>query len=285
MSKLRERFEEELRLRGYSEVTNRIYVRAVRKFVEFHDRSPRRLGSEEIRAYLVHITTEKQWSCSGIHQAICALKFFYTQVLDRPWEISKVHYPKRKKKLPVFLSEQEVVRLLSATVNLKHKALLMTLYSAGLRLSETLALQPTDIDSSAMRIHVREGKGGKERYAVLSARLLDTLRCYFRRYRPQHWLFCGDTQGEPMSPRTVQRIVGRAAQQAGLLKRVTPHALRHSFATHLLEHGTSLVYIQALLGHRNFKSTVIYTHANQEALSKVPSPLDSLSLPPPEPHL
>jgi site-specific recombinase XerD len=284
MSKLRERLEEELRLRGYSEVTNQIYVRAVRKFVEFHGRSPRRLGAEEIRAYLVHVTTEKQWSCSGIHQAICALKFFYTQVLDRPWEISKVHYPKRKKKLPVFLTEQEVVRLLSATTNLKHKALLMTLYSAGLRLSEALALQPTDIDSSAMTIHVRAGKGGKERYTVLSARLLETLRCYFRRYRPQRWLFCGESQGEPMSPRTAQRIVGRTAQQAGLLKQVTPHALRHSFATHLLEHGTSLVYIQALLGHRNFKSTVIYTHVNQEALSKVPSPLDSLSLPPPEPH-
>jgi site-specific recombinase XerD len=284
MSKLRERFEEELRLRGYSEVTNRIYVRAVRKFVEFHDRSPRRLGAEEIRAYLVHITIDKQWSRSGIHQAICALKFFYTQVLDRPWEISKVHYPRRKKKLPVFLTQQEVVRLLSATSNLKHKGLLMTLYSAGLRLSEVLALEPTDIDSSTMRIHVREGKGGKERYSVLSATLLETLRCYFRRYRPQPWLFCGATQSEPMSPRTVQRIVGTTAQQAGLLKQVTPHVLRHSFATHLLEQGTSLVYIQALLGHRNLKSTVIYTHVNQEALSKVPSPLDSLSLPPPEPH-
>jgi len=285
MSKLRERFEEELRLRGYSEVTRRIYVRAVRKFVEFHGRSPQRLGAEEIRAYLVHITTERQWSRSGIHQAICALKFFYTQVLERPWEISKVHYPKRKKKLPVFLTEEEVARLLSATSNLKHKGLLMTLYSAGLRLSEALALQPTDIDSSAMRIHVREGKGGKERYTLLSARLLETLRCYFRRYRPQCWLFCGEVQGQPMSPRTVQRIVGKIAQQAGLGKRVTPHALRHSFATHLLEKGTSLVYIQALLGHRNLKSTVIYTHVNQEALSKVSSPLDSLSLPPPEPHL
>jgi|tagenome__1003787_1003787.scaffolds.fasta_scaffold20915292_2 integrase/recombinase XerD len=284
MSKLRCRLEEELRLRGYSEVTRRIYVRAVRKFVEFHGRSPQRLGAEEIRSYLLHLTTEKQWSRSGVDQAICALKFFYTQVLERPFEVSKVHYPKRKKKLPVFLSEEEVLRLLSSASNLKHQALLMTLYASGLRLSEALGLQPTDIDSSMMRIHVREGKGGKERYTVLSARLLETLRSYFRQYRPQRWLFCGETQGEPMSPRTAQKIVGTAARQAGLTKRVSPHVLRHSFATHLLERGTSLVYIQALLGHQSLKSTVIYTHVSQPALSKVPSPLDSLGLPLPAPH-
>ena len=284
MSKLRCRLEEELRLRGYSEVTRRIYVRAVRKFVEFHGRSPQRLGAEEIRSYLLHLTAEKQWSRSGVDQAICALKFFYTQVLDRPFEVSKVHYPKRKKKLPVFLSEEEVLRLLSSTSNLKHQALLMTLYASGLRLSEALGLQPADIDSSMMRIHVREGKGGKERYTVLSARLLETLRSYFRQYRPQRWLFCGETQGEPMSSRTAQKIVATAARQAGLAKRVSPHVLRHSFATHLLERGTSLVYIQALLGHQSLKSTVIYTHVSQPALSKVPSPLDSLGLPLPAPH-
>ena len=284
MSRLRRRFEEELRLRGYSEVTLRIYVRAVRKFVEFHGRSPQHLGAEEIRAYLLHLITEGQCSRSAAGQAIGALKFLYTQVLDRPWEVGKVHYPKRRKRLPVFLSEQEITRLLSSPPNLKHQALLMTLYSAGLRLSEALGLQPTDIDSSTMRIHVRKGKGGKERYAVLSARLLETLRCYFRIYRPQRWLFCGANQGEPMNPRTAQRIVEHAAQQAGLTKRVTAHSLRHSSATHLLERGTSLVYIQALLGHHCLKSTVIYTHVSQPALSKVPSPLDSLSLPPPPPN-
>ena len=285
MSRLRRRLEEELKLRGYSEVTIRIYVRAVRKFAEFHGRSPARLGMEEIRVYLLHLIAERQWSRSGVNQTICALKFFYTQVLDRPCEVSKVHYPKRQRKLPVVLTEAEVIRLLSAASNLKHQALLMTLYSAGLRLSEALGLQPTDIDSSTMKIHVRAGKGGKERYAVLSVRLLETLRRYFRLYRPERWLFFGETKAQPMTSRTAQRLVGMTAREAGLTKRVTAHALRHSFATHLLERGTNLVYIQALLGHQWLKSTLIYTHVSQPALSRVPSPLDGLSLPPclPEP--
>jgi integrase/recombinase XerD len=279
MSKLRRRLEEELKLRGYSEVTSRIYVRAVRKFAEFHGRSPAHLGREEIRAYLLHLMTDKQASRSGVEQAIYALKFFYTQVLERPFEVEKVHYPKRPKRLPVVLTEPEVVRLLSAASLLKHQALLMTLYSAGLRLSEALSLQPEDIDSSAMKIHVRAGKGGKERYAVLSARLLETLRRYFRQYRPERWLFFGQTKAQPMTSRTAQRIVAQTARQAGLTQRITAHTLRHSFATHLLERGTSLVYIQALLGHQWLKSTLIYTHVGHPALSKVMSPLDGLGLP------
>jgi integrase/recombinase XerD len=280
MSKLRRRLEEELKLRGYSEVTVRIYVRAVRKFAEFHGRSPAQLGREEIRAYLLHLMTDKQASRSAVDQTIYALKFLYTQVLDRPFEVDKVHYPKRPKRLPVVLSGPEVVRLLSATSSLKQQALLMTLYSAGLRLSEALGLEPKDIDSSAMKIHVRAGKGGKERYAVLSARLLETLRRYFRQYRPERWLFYGETRARPMTSRTAQRIVADTAREAGLTKRVTAHTLRHSFATHLLERGTSLVYIQALLGHQWLKSTLIYTHVGHPALSKVHSPLDELGLPP-----
>lgn len=284
MSQLRRRLEEELTLRGYSGVTIKIYVRAVKKFSEFHGRSPEKLGAEEIRSYLLHVMTEKQWCRSGVSQAICALKFFYTQVLDRPCEVGKVHYPKRQKKLPVFLTEPEVVRLLSSASNLKHQALLMTLYAAGLRLSEALSLQPTDIDSSTMRIHVRAGKGGKERFTVLSVRLLETLRRYFRQYRPKRWLFYGETKSQPLNPRSAQRVVELTGQQAGLTKRVTAHALRHSFATHLFERGTSLLYIQALLGHQCFKSTLIYTHVTQPALSRVPSPLDGLCFPAAEPR-
>jgi integrase/recombinase XerD len=279
MSKLRRRLEEELKLRGYSAATIRIYVRAVRKFAEFHGRSPAYLGREEIRAYLLYLIADKQASRSGVDQAIYALKFFYTQVLDRPFEVDKVRYPKRPKRLPVVLTGPEVVRLLSAASCLKHQALLMTLYSAGLRLSEALGLEPKDIDSSAMKIHVRAGKGGKERYAVLSTQLLETLRRYFRQYRPERWLFFGQTKAQPMTSRTAQRIVAEVARQAGLTQRVTAHTLRHSFATHLLERGTSLVYIQALLGHQWLKSTLIYTHVSHPALSKVRSPLDELGLP------
>jgi integrase/recombinase XerD len=284
MSELRRRLEEELKLRGYSKVTSRIYVRAVSKFSQFHDRSPARLGQEEIRAYLLHLITEKRGSRSAVDQAICALKFFYTQVLNRPCEVEKVHYPKRPKKLPVFLTEPEVVRLLSAASTLKHQALLMTLYAAGLRLSEALSLQPSDIDSATMRIHVRAGKGGRERYTVLSARLLETLRRYFRLYRPERWLFYGKMKSQPMSSRVAQKIVETTVRQSGLSKRVTAHTLRHSFATHLLERGTSLVYIQALLGHQWLKSTLIYTHVSEPALSKVVSPLDGLRWPAPAPQ-
>lgn len=278
MTKLRRRMEEELRLRGYSPATAKAYLWGVGNFAQFHGRSPDQMGAEEVRTYLLHLTEEKKLSPTTINQIVCAIRFFYINVLDRPCEISKVVYQKRKRKLPEVLSEQEVVRLLEAAANLWERAILMTLYAGGLRLLELIQLTPKDIDSQAMRIRIRAGKGGKERYVVLSETLLEVLRQYFRKFRPERWLFYSDKPDRPIHPRTLQRMVREIARRAGLTKKVTPHILRHSFATHLLDHGTNLRYIQELMGHKSLKTTMLYTHVSRHALGQVVSPLDRLSL-------
>ena len=278
MSKLRRRMEEELRLRGYSPVTLKAYIRVVKNFSLFHGRSPDQMGAEEVRAYLLHLTDEKKLAPASVNQALAGIRFFYVNVLRRPCEVGHVVCQKRKRKLPVVLTEQEVTRLLDAAANLKDRAIVMTLYSGGLRLLELVHLQPRDIDSSTMRIRVREGKGGKDRYVVLSETLLEVLRQYFRKFRPQGWLFYADKPDQPMPPRRIQRMIKATALKAGLTKRVTPHILRHSFATHLLDHGTNLLYIQELMGHKSLKTTMLYTHVSQQALGQVVSPLDRLNL-------
>lgn len=282
MTKLRCRMEEELRLKGYSRATIKAYLGAVRQFAEFHGCSPERLEAEDVRSYLLHLLDVKRLSRSTIIQKMCALQFLYTRVLQQPCDLSNVVFPKgrRKKPLPVVLSEGEVEQLLLAAVDLKDQAMLMTLYSAGLRVSELVQLRPDDIDSGTMKIRVREGKGGKDRYTILSKTLLETLRRYFRRYRPQQWLFYSSTPQIAMPTRAVQRMTATTALRAGLNKRVTPHLLRHSFATHLLERGTNLRYIQELLGHTSLKTTMIYTHVSPQALRQVLSPLDRLRLAP-----
>ena len=280
MGKMRRRMEEEMRLRGLADHTVQIYTQIVQRFAKFHRRPPEEMAAGEIRAFLLHLTEERKLNWSTINQSICALRFFYREVLQRPWEVEKLHLQRTRKKLPAVLSEVEVIRLLSAVSNLKHKALLMALYAAGLRVSEATRLQAADIDSGSMRLRVREGKGGKDRYVILSTTLLETLRCYFRRYRPGLWLFYGNDKAAPIAAKTVQRIVAQAADKAGIAKRVTPHTLRHSFATHLLEHGTDLRYIQEMLGHKNIRTTALYTHVSPRALALIVSPLDRLELPP-----
>ncbi len=277
MGKMRQKLEEELRLRHYSERTVQAYGQAVRKFVEFHHRPAEQMGAEEIRSYLLDLV-ERKLSRSSINQAVCALRFFYGKVLARPCAIEDVHFPRRARKLPVVLSEGEVAQLLMAASNLKDEALLMTLYSGGLRLHEVLRLQLGDIDSQRMRIRVREGKGAKDRYTLLSTTLLETLRRYFKQYRPTSWLFFGSTREVPMADRRVQRMIPETAKKAGLKKRTTAHTLRHSFATHLLERGTELPYIQELLGHRSLKTTMIYARVGPRGMSQVISPLDRLTL-------
>jgi site-specific recombinase XerD len=277
MGETRRKLEEELKLRGYSERTVAAYTLWGRSYVAFHRKPAEKMGAAEVRAFLLHLS-ERKLSSSTVNQAGCALRFLYRQVLGRPCEVAKIPLQKRRRKLPVVLTEHEVAKLLAATENVKHQAILMAMYSAGLRLKEVLGLQVKDIESSAMHIRVRQAKGGKERYVMLSLRLLETLRHYFREYRPKQWLFFGATKDEPMHPRTVQRAVDKAAKAAGIARRVTSHALRHSFATHLLEHGTNLRYIQELLGHGSVRTTTIYTHVTRRGLSKIVSPLDWLTL-------
>ena len=276
MTKLRRRMEEELRLRRYSQATIKAYIGAVSAFARFHGRPPEQLGAEEVRSYLLHLTDEKKLSWSTINQAICGIRFLYIKVLDRPLEVGKVAHQKRQRRLPSVLSAQEIIQLIEAAANLRERAILMALYSGGLRLRELIELEIADIDSTAMRIRLRAGKGGKERYVVLSVTLLEVLRQYFREFCPKRWLFYTGKPEHQIKPRSIQRMVGEIAVRAGLRKRVSPHTLRHSFATHLLDHGTNLVYIQELLGHKSLKTTLLYTHVSRQSLDKVVSPLDRL---------
>jgi site-specific recombinase XerD len=276
MGAMRDRMEKELKLRGYSPRTLKAYLYAVHNFVKYHKRPAEKMGIPEARAYVLHLIEEKKLGKSSVIQAVCALRFFYCKVLRRSFSLDDLPYQKRKRHLPQTLSEKEVSALLQAEANLKHRAILMTLYSGGLRLQEAIQLRPADIDSAGMRIRIRAGKGGKERFVMLSFALLDTLREYFREYRPEQWLFYGHTKDEPIHPRSVQRFIKQAASAAGIRTRVTPHVLRHSFATHLLDRGTNLRYIQELLGHRNLGTTVVYTHVSRQMLTEVVSPLDWL---------
>lgn len=277
MGEMRDRMEKEMKLRGYSPRTLKVYLGAVHNFVKFHKRPAEQMGVAEARAYILDLIEKKQLSRSSVIQAVCALRFFYQKVLRSPFEVDKLPFLKRHKPLPCALSEKEVAALIEAELDLKQRAILMTLYSGGLRLQEVIQLRIKDIDSVGMRIHIRAGKGGKARYVMLSFTLLDTLREYFKLYRPKQWLFFGRHPDEPLNPRSVQKMIVRAAAAAGLRKRVTAHVLRHSFATHLLDRGTNLRYIQELLGHASIKTTMIYTHVSRRVLAEVVSPLDWLA--------
>lgn len=283
MGEMRDRMEKELKLRGYSPRTIKTYLRVIHNFVAFHRRPAEKMGSAEARSYLLHLIEDKHLSSSAINQAGAALRYFYGQVLGRPIEVEKIPLQKRQRRLPFALSEREVAAFLAAEPNLKHRAILMTLYAGGLRLQEAIQLQPKDIDSAGMRIRIRVGKGGKERYVMLAVTLLHTLRAYFKQYRPERWLFYGRSKNEPIDPRTVQRVITKATKAAGIRKRVTAHILRHSFATHLLDRGTNLRYLQELLGHRHIRTTMIYTHVSRRVCA-VRSPLDWLSATPEEPQ-
>jgi site-specific recombinase XerD len=279
---MRRRMEEELKLRGYSPRTHKVYVDWVRRFAAYYRRPPEEMGGEDVRAFLVDLLEVRKLSRSSLIQALCALKFFYSDVLHRSFEVEDLRFAKRKRKLPTVLSESEVKKVLAAATDLKEQVIVMTLYSGGLRLSELLHLQVKDIDSNKMQIRVRHGKGAKDRNVVLSRTLLNALRTYFLKYRPQTWLFYGQTPQHKLNERTVQRLVSRLGEQAGLRYHITAHTLRHSFATHLLERGTEVPYIQELLGHRSIKTTMLYTRVSPRALNKVISPLDRLDWKAPE---
>lgn len=282
MTEMRRRMEEELELRGCSSRTSKAYLDWVRRFAAHSKRPPEQMGSEEARAFLIDLLEVQRLSRPSVIQAFCALKFFYVHVLHRPYELGDLHLPRRSRKLPRVLSETEVRRLLESATDLKEQAILMTFYATGLRLNELIHLQVTDIDSTKMQICVRQGKGAKDRNVLLSPALLDVLRRYYRCYRPATWLFCGQNPEQPIDDRIVQRMVRRLSDKAGLHPPATAHALRHSFATHLLEHGTQLPYIQELLGHRHLQTTMLYTRVSPRALRNVISPLDSLDWKAPE---
>jgi site-specific recombinase XerD len=271
---------EDMQIRNLSPKTQRNYLDQVAKFAQFFGKSPSLLGPEEIRTYQVYLVQEKQVAWSVLNQAVCALRFFYRITLGKDWAIQRIPAPKTEKKLPVVLSADEVARFFAAIPSLKHRAILMTAYAAGLRVSEVTNLQVADIDSQRMVIRVRQGKGRKDRYVMLSPHLLTLLRTYWKVRRPTSWLFPGRNQGRPISVRMVQIACQQVRVEAGLSKQVTVRALRHSFATHLLEAGTDVRTIQILLGHRSLQTTARYTHVSTSTIRAAASPLDALTLTP-----
>jgi integrase/recombinase XerD len=278
MTPLRQRMLEDLRVRNYAPKTQRTYINAVARFAAHFGQSPDQLTGEHIRTYLVHLVDEKGISWSLFNQAVCALRFLYKVTMGRGEMVPDIPFPRAIKKLPTVLSAEEVARLLRAVRHPKHRMVLMTIYAAGLRISEALALKTNDIDSERMVIHVRQGKGRKDRTVMLSPQLLAALREYAHRMRPRDWLFPGRQLDHALHPTAIQRACAEAARTAALGKHASVHTLRHSFATHLLEAGTDLRLIQTLLGHNSIKTTAIYTHVSAQRLHSTPSPLDRLEL-------
>jgi site-specific recombinase XerD len=284
MGQFRDRMDDELRLRGYSANTRRAYLRCVHDFVRYFMRPPDQLTREHIHRYQLHLARERQLSSSAFNQAVCALRFFYRDVLKKAWDVRQIPYQKTGHRLPEILSPEEVAALFRATGNLKHRALLMTIYAGGLRVAEVTHLRVTDVDPQRMVIRIEQGKGRKDRYVMLSPYLLAVLRQYCAAVHPTTLLFPSRGGERPLSRGTVARIFQHARHRARITKAVTPYSLRHACATHLLERGTNLRVIQVLLGHRSLRTTQRYTHVDATYLRDTPSPLDSLpnlpSLPP-----
>jgi site-specific recombinase XerD len=279
MTPLRQRMLEDMQLRNFSPNTREAYLRAVAQFALHYQKSPDQLGTEEVRAYLLHLVNDRHVAPSTFNQVRCALRFFYRVTLGRDWALDRIVCQKEEKKLPVVLSRDEIRRLFAAAGRLKSRAILMTLYAAGLRVSEVVGLKVADIDSQRMAIRVRQGKGRKDRYVMLSPTLLATLRDYWKAYRPSDWLFPGKEANKQLDRQTVNCICGAAGRRARLARRISPHTLRHSFATHLLEAGTDIRTIQALLGHRSLRTTALYTFVSLDKVAATTSPLDLLAAP------
>jgi site-specific recombinase XerD len=276
MGEFRDRMERDLRIRGYSPCTIGCYLDRVKDYVRYYMRPPDELTLEDLYDYQFHLTAERQVSWAFFNQTVCALRFFYRATLQKDWEVQAIPYQKTGRRLPSVLSREEVARLLGGVENLKHRALLTTGYACGLRVSEAVHLHVHDIDSQRMTVRIEQGKGRKDRYVMLAPSLLTLLRDYWREYRPQSWLFPGDGPAQPLSSHSAQKVFRKALERAGLRKPASFHALRHAFATHLLEGGTDIRTVQVLLGHRSLATTQKYTHVSENFLHQTQSPLESL---------
>lgn len=285
MGKLYEKMKMDLELKNYSKRTVKCYLTQMRAFAAFFKQSPAQLDEQHIRQYLHHLIKDKNASQAVVSQTYSALKFFYTTTLERVWDAKRLPRSRASRRLPTVFSLEEVSAMLTAVRNLKHKAILTTIYSAGLRVGEAVELAPADIDSQRMLIRVRQGKGGKDRYTLLAETTLALLRTYWSVYQPRQWLFPGQKEHKPIDRSTVRRVFKTACAKAGIRKRSSVHTLRHSFATHLLEDGVDLFYIQRLLGHRTAQTTAIYLHVTYKGVARqVKSPIERLA-PPIDPAL
>jgi len=281
VTSLRQKMTDELVRRNYSQGTARAYLRSIKEFARYFNRPPDQLGPEHIREYAAHLFETRQLSSSSVCQQVAALRFFYVKTFRKAWSVEDTPYPKREKSLPLVLSVEEVSRLIDAAATPYHRTLLMTAYGTGARRAEIVNLQIADIDKSMMRIHIREGKGGKDREVPLSPTLYEELRQHYRRLtrKPTVWLFPGGryhTSDNPISDKVVWHACRWAAERAGIRKPIHPHTLRHCFATHLYDAGTDLCTIQELLGHYDLKETARYIHLSNKHMRDLVHPLDRL---------
>lgn len=276
MTPLRQRMIEDLQLRNLSPATQRNYIAHVAAFARFFGQSPEALDQEAVRQYLLYLLNERKMSPENVNQQASALKFLYLTTLEMPWSDADFPRVKRPHRLPVVLSHEEVVQFFDHVPSLKYRAALMICYGAGLRVSEAVAVKVSDIDSQRMLIRVEQGKGRKDRYTMLSPRLLEVLRVYWRAARPQTYLFPSWRTGLHLGASSLQYACRDAWLRSGLRKRITVHTLRHSFATHLLENGTDVRIIQVLLGHSRIDTTARYTAVTPQLVGATLSPLDRL---------
>jgi len=277
VSPLRQRMIEDMTIRNLSRSTQQSYIYAVAKFSRHFQCSPDRIGMEEVRAYQLHLVAQK-YSWTHINQVACALRFFYGVTLGRKDAIERIVSGREPDRLPPVLNREEIVRFLKAVEGTRNRVALTTAYAAGLRIGEVVRLKVGAIDSERMLLHIEGGKGGRDRFAMLSPRLLEILRAYWRRARPSSWLFPGQEPGGHVSIGALQSACRVAKRNARIGKRVTPHSLRHSFATHLLESGTDIRIIQVLLGHSHVDTTARYAQVATRLIAGTPSPFDQLAL-------
>ena len=275
METYRDQMQRDMVLRNLSEKTQVMYHAAARDLEKYFNKPPDQLNESDVKSFLLSIVQVRKLSQSSLKINYSALRFLYETTLGKGWVIDKIPYPKTTKSIPRVLSKGEIHTIFEATVTLKQKAMLMVMYSAGLRISETARLKISNIDSTRMLLRVDQGKGKKDRYTLLSTVALETLREYWKEYRPKNWLFPKDTKPEnPVHIDTIRTVFKRAKIAAGITKPASCHTLRHSFATHLLEAGADLHHIQLLLGHSSIRTTTVYLHVSKKNLSKIVSPLD-----------
>jgi site-specific recombinase XerD len=276
MTELRKKMIRAIELRNLSKQSEKSYLNAVSGISQYYNQSPDQLTKEMIEDYLLYLKKEKKCALTTVGTAITGLRFFYNQVVGNEQLAPSCNFAKTPKKLPSVLSQQEIVRIIGSTDNVKHRVMLMATYSAGLRASETLGLKPEHIDSERMLIKVT-GKGGKQRYSLLSKKLLPELRDYYQQYRPKVYFFPSPKKSTPLGYEAIRAVYEKARKKAGITKGAGIHTLRHSFATHLLEAGYDIRKIQVLMGHTRLSTTIIYLHVSRKTLSTIPSPLDLIN--------
>ena len=276
MTPLRQRMLEVMVIRNFAANTQQSYLQQVSLFAYHFARSPDGLGPEQVRQYQVHLVEDRKLAPSSISIAVSALRFLYKVTLRQPWAVDDIPMPKKPFRLPVILSPEEVARFLESVHGMKHRAILMASYAAGLRVSEATHLKVTDVDSQPMMLRVDQGKGQKDRYLMLSPRLLEELRTYWKAGRPKTWLFPGDIPGRPITRDAVGQACNRARLASGITKPISPHSLRHAFATHMLERGVDVRRIQLLMGHRSLATTSRYLQVATSTICAITSPLDLL---------